>query len=464
MNQHEPRHGGLAVSLAVVLAATLAGTAPQVAAQEGDVVAQLRLAPRLAIPVAGGAHSVVAEDISGDGHLDLLVATAKANEVALLLGKTDGSFEPPRRFAVGTMPKYAVTADFNGDGVRDLVVAEQDNNSIGILLGSGGGSFRERVGYDSCHGVHEVVVADFNADGKDDVAAACHGPENFLSVFPGVGDGTLGPRQDLHAGREPASLAAADMDGDGRPDLVIANRASDTVSILLSLPDGSFRQATNVATGHAPHAVRVADLDQDGHPDIITANDEGTSVSVLWGMEDGFEAHTDLPARSQPKSIAAADINGDGLRDLLVTNTTYPVCCTAAGSTLGVYLNGGDRNFRGPQEFFVGGNPFSLWIGDLDGDGHADVTTANYIDLPGWLHRYPILATVLDAGTGSRSARLVRLAAIAVLGLAIAAATWQRRRFAGIAAGLAVVTALGLLLLWVRSLKDLSHVSILMGY
>lgn len=464
MNQHEPRHGRPAVPLAVVLAAALAGTAPQIAAQEGDAIAQLRLAPRLAIPVAEGAHSVVAEDIDGDGRLDLLVATAKANEVAVLPGKADGSFGPPRRFAVGTMPKYAVTADLNGDGVRDIIVAEQDSNSIGVLLGAGDGTFRERVGYDSCHGVHEVVVADFNADGRDDVAAACHGEQDFSSVFLGAGDGTFGARQDLHSGRQPASLTAADMDGDGRADLVIANHASDTVSILLSLPDGSFQPAVNLATGRSPHAVRVADVDHDGHLDIVTANDVDASVSVLWGKADGFEPHIDLPARSQPKSVAIADINGDGRDDLLVTNTTYPDCCTPEGSTLRVYANTGNRNFQDPEDFFGGGNPFSLWVGDLNGDGRADLATANYIDLPEWLHRHPVLARILDAGTGSRSAKFVRLAAIAVLGLAIAAATWKRRRFAGMAAGLAVVAVLALLLLWVRGLKGLSHVSILTGY
>src|SRR6202044_731600 len=118
-------------------------------------------------------------------------------------------------------------------------------------------------------------------------------------------------------------------------------------------------------------------------------NDRSNNISILYGKGDGtFESHVDLAANSMPKSVALADLNGDGLTDIIITNTTYPACCTVEGTTLSVFLNQGGRKFAPRRDFYVGGNPFSLLVRDLNGDGKPDVTTANYNDETAAQHLY----------------------------------------------------------------------------
>lgn len=336
---------------------------------------------RVTLPVEKHPHAVFADDLHGNGHLDLIVAVAGADSIAVYDGHGDGTFAAPRYFPVGTKPKFAVTGDFNHDGHRDIVVADQDSNTISVLLGNGDGTFRPRTAYPSCNGDHEIVVADFNRDGNDDVAVACHTAPYFTSVFFGNGDGTFKPRVDLHPGAAPGALTVGDFNGDGVPDLAFANYADDTIAIILSNGDGTFKPPLIFQTGHSPHSIRAADLNGDGILDLVTVNDGGRSVTVFAGKGDGhFERRLDLPAIWMPKSVAIADLNGDGKPDIVITNTTYPTCCTYAGSLVSVFMNQGDFHFAPRQDYYAGGNPFSLLVRDLNGDGKPDIATANWID------------------------------------------------------------------------------------
>jgi len=347
---------------------------------------------RVTLPVKENAHAVLADDLHGNGHLDLIVAVAGANSVAVYDGHGDGTFAAPRYFPVGVKPKFVATGDFNHDGHRDIVVAEQDSNSISVLLGNGDGTFRTRTTYPSCNGDHELVVADFNRDGNDDVAVACHAAPYFTSVFLGNGDGTFRPRIDLHSGASPGAVTAGDFNGDGIPDLAFANHEDDTVAVFLGNGDGTFKPPLIFKTGHSPHSIRAADLNGDGILDLLTVNDGGRSVTVFAGYGDGqFERRLDLPATWLPKSIAIADLNGDGKPDIVVTNTTYPSCCTYEGSLVSVFMNQGDFHFAPRQDYYAGGNPFSLLVRDLNGDGKPDIATANWIDATPAQHAFDYL-------------------------------------------------------------------------
>jgi hypothetical protein len=336
---------------------------------------------RVTLPVKDNPHSVIADDLHGNGHPDLIVAVAGADSIAVYDGHGDGTFAAPRYIPVGMKPKFVATGDFNHDGHRDIAVAEQDSNTISILLGNGDGTFRPRTTYPSCHGDHELVVADFNRDGNEDIAVACHAPPYFTSVFFGNGDGTFKPRVDLHPGASPGAVTAGDFNGDGIPDLAFANHDDDTVAVFLSNGDGTFKDPLVFKTGHAPHSIRAGDLNGDGILDLVTINDGGRTVTVFAGKGDGqFERRADLPATWLPKSIAIVDLNGDGKPDLVITNTTYPGCCTYVGSLVSVFMNQGDFHFAPRQDYYAGGNPFSLLVRDLNGDGRPDIVTANWID------------------------------------------------------------------------------------
>ncbi len=364
---------------------------------------------RVTLPVTENPHSVTADDLRGSGHLDLVVAVAGANSIAVYDGRGDGTFAAPRYFPVGTKPKFVATGDFNRDGHRDIVVAEQDSNSISVLLGNGDGTFRPRMTYPSCHGDHEIAVADFDRDGNEDIAVACHAAPYFASVFFGNGDGTFKPRLDLHPGASPGAVTSGDFNGDGIPDLAFANHDDDTVAVFLSNGDGTFKPPAIFKTGHAPHSIRAGDLNGDAVLDLVTINDGGRSVTVFAGKGAGqFERRLDLPATWLPKSVAIVDLNGDGKPDIVITNTTYPSCCTWEGSLVSVFMNQGDFHFAPRHDYYAGGNPFSLLVRDLNGDGKPDIATANWIDASPAQHAFDYMVY--------RSKLSVRMMKAALLG------------------------------------------------
>jgi hypothetical protein len=222
-------------------------------------------------------------------------------------------------------------ADVNSDGKPDLVTAN-DDNSVSVLLGKGNGIFVPFQNIAVGAGPRSVAVADVNGDGKPDLVTA--DAAGSVSVLLGNGDGSFQNAQNFPAGLRPESVVVADVNGDGKPDLVVANRGTapytnSTVSVLLGQGNGTFRNAQNFPVGAGPFSVAVADVNGDGRPDVITANFFGSNVSVLLGNGDGsFQSARNFsvgsrpfPFGSRPLSVTVADVNGDGLPDLVTANS-----------------------------------------------------------------------------------------------------------------------------------------------
>jgi DNA-binding beta-propeller fold protein YncE len=124
-------------------------------------------------------------------------------------------------------------------------------------------------------------------------------------------------------GSSPMSQAVGDLNGDGRADLVVANEASNTVSVLLGNGDGTFQPRTDYAAGTNPLGIAVGDFNGDGKVDLVTANFGSKGVSLLLGNGDGtFQPRTDIALSTTPVSLAVADLNGDGKLDLAVVNAS----------------------------------------------------------------------------------------------------------------------------------------------
>src|SRR5439155_755404 len=231
-------------------------------------------------------------------------------------------------FKVGTHPHWMAASDFNGDGRPDLATANSDSNNVSVLLGNGDGTFQAAPTLVAGSRPESVAVGDINRDGVPDLAVANSGSSD-VSVLLGNGDGTFQAPRTFDAGRAPISVSVADLNGDGRPDLAVANYGSvdstaqpGNVAVLLGNGDGGFQSAVFFVTGGThPHAVAVSVVDGDGIPDLLVSNSGSYTVAVLRGIGNGtFQEARTFFAGSGPASIAVRDFNGDGRPDLAVSN------------------------------------------------------------------------------------------------------------------------------------------------
>jgi hypothetical protein len=182
--------------------------------------------------------------------------------------------------------------------------------------------------------------------------------------------------KDLSDVADMTAVAAADVNGDGRPDVVVCDGSASARGVRVLLNDGTGTLAPDVAyasstvPGLGPVSVTLADVNGDGLPDIITANGSAGTVSVLLNKGGGrFAAPLVFPAGIRPVAVAVADVNGDGLSDLVVAD--------ASGNSVQLLLNDGQGGFAAPVSLAVGSHPVAVVAADIDGDGHPDIVVAD---------------------------------------------------------------------------------------
>jgi hypothetical protein len=317
---------------------------------DGTFVAQLAQNAQL----SGGDRLT---DFNGDHKLDLIDFF-----YGVLLGNGDGTFQSPIPLPSSCRSGRATLGDFNNDKKPDIAFIPVSGKGVGVCLGNGDGTFKNAVVYDSNVQHKMVLTGDFNHDGKLDLAVSDVGG---ISILLGNGDGTFQSAIPTAArGFEP--FTASDFNHDGNLDIAILG---GDVEVLLGKGDGTFRAPVFSSNSKGGFFGLAGDLNNDRNPDLVTSSTDNSGVYVLLGNGDGtFKAPT-FQAISNVSTFLLRDVNGDGKLDLIAPEGL---------GFLAVLLGNGDGTFQ-PTKTFVGiySQFTSLAAGDINGDGLLDVASIN---------------------------------------------------------------------------------------
>jgi len=322
--------------------------------------------------------SVALGDVNGDGKLDIITANLN-NNVSILLGNGNGTFGLNTDFATGATPISVTLGDVNGDGILDIITANFYSDNVSVLLGDGDGTFQAQLPFGTGLNSYpaSVTLGDVNGDGKLDIITANYDSDNVSVLLNTTVSGSTTPTFAAQAspttgsGSEPYSVTLGDVNGDGKLDIITANKDDDTASVLLGNGNGTFIASLPApSTGDSPRSVTLGDVNGDGKLDIITANGTSNNASVLLGNGDGtFATAVNYTTGDRPKSVTLGDVNGDGILDIITANER--------DDNVSVLLGNGDGTFQIPP-LATGTEPYSVTLGDVNGDGILDIITANY--------------------------------------------------------------------------------------
>jgi Flp pilus assembly secretin CpaC len=371
--------------------------------------------PETSFAVGNNPVALAASDLNFDGLPDLAVVNQNDNTISILLNQDNGTFlagntvglpksaTGPSSIAAGVLGNTITSSSGVATPTTDLVIANSTSNNVTVLLGNGDGTFQEAAGSPYTVGAKpsSVVVADFNGDGNLDFAVANQG-DNTISVFEGNGSGGFvqfpgSPfaltNTSTVAEKGPIAMVTGNFrsatntsNNSPQIDLAVVNQASNNVAILLSSVDSNsnvtFSEGPNspIAVGQSPVAIATGDLDGDSIPDLAVVNQGDNTVSILLGgsnLDGTFNAATGspLPTATTPAGIVIANFTGGNFPALAVTNKGQ--------STLGIYLGLGSGTFSTRIEIATPASPSAIITGVLSSSSLPDValtalgTTAN---------------------------------------------------------------------------------------
>jgi len=400
------------------------------------------------VEVGGGSAAIAVADFNGDGIPDLAITCPRistinvatcpvVSTVNIYLGNGDGTFTAKSSLATGSWPNSVVVADFNGDGILDLAVANAPDEYGGpltpyltILLGNGDGTFTAAPNAPAPGEPWVVSVGDFNGDGIPDLAFSnSYASNNSVSILLGNGDGTFTAAPGVATGNGNNDVLVGDFNGDGKLDLALVyldGHGNTILKMMMGNGDGTFT-ATPTSPITFPYSAGIwpGDFNGDGILDLAVMNDSDDTASYLLGNGNGAFTATvasppligPLPDPHQRAGAAAADVNGDGLSDLIVTQfPVYTVTLrvwltqqmqTATATASGIPVVGppvthqidasypGDVNHQGSTSGTVGLTPL---IGTAT---HFSVTAPSNV---GAYVPFTITATALDASGSTMTA------------------------------------------------------------
>jgi len=349
-------------------------------------------------PVANIGASIVAADFNGDGYTDLAVVSdppSGGGSVVVYLGHGDGTFGTGASFPAGAFPFYLTVGDFNGDGKPDLavsVLASQDKapGTVDVLIGKGDGTFAAAVPYTVGLAPATIVTADFTGDGIPDLVVldAETGITNKVWVLPGKGDGTFLTPVTTPTGTNAGYLQYADFNHDGNLDLLIADQLSSTMVLMSGKGGGAFQAPQRYLSAANGVSLGVIPLG-DGTTAILAPDNASGFMDGYFVSSTGVMGSPAVEtAGASPAGVAAGDVNGDKLPDIVFTDSET--------NNLYVEISNAQRTFASPAAYPLPATPGPLAMADLNKDGYADAIVATSSGL----------AVLLGSASGSMSAAL----------------------------------------------------------
>ena len=314
-------------------------------------------------------YSVAVGELNGDGHLDLVVPCTQSNVVSVLLGAGDGSFTLHVNKPVGSVPNHALVADVSDDGHADVLLTS--GGKVTVMSGIGDGNFWPAAYYPAGQGPQAFALVDFDGDGQLDVVVASSGSDS-VSILLGQADGSFGAPTSYFAGDHVADLGVVDLDRDGLLDVIALGQESNwllTLFVLRGQEGGGLGPPASYAAGHVPFFGAATDLDRDGELDLVLGGTAQT-IEIMPGLGGGhFETPIYSKLAKPAEQVAAGDMTGDGIPDLVATGGNWDTVAVLPGSGSGTFGPG--------TSYDVGTIPTGIGLADFDGDGTLDVAVAN---------------------------------------------------------------------------------------
>jgi hypothetical protein len=345
----------------------------------GAAQASFTQGPGSPFPVGTNPYGVVAADFNGDGAPDVAAINGTSSNLSVLLNQGGGALtqEAGSPIGVGTGPNFGATADFNGDGRPDIAVANFVADNVTVLLRQAGGGFAQDPGspFPVSGQASSVAAADFNGDGRPDLAAPNYNNATVTILLRQPAGGFAAEGSPIAVGLNPRNLAAADFNGDGLPDLAVTNLGSGTVSILLRQAAGGFavEAGSPIAVGSSPSGIGASDVNGDGRPDLAVADYGSSTVTILLRQAGGgFAQETGSPIAvgTGPIGLAAGDFNADQRPDLAVTSNSAGGVTVLLRQAAGGYAPDAGSPLVLP-------NAYNVAVADFNADQRPDLAVSS---------------------------------------------------------------------------------------